>query len=182
MKTIKISFLVCFIMLLLVGSSSSAQPVTENPVNIVAWQVGYDYRETNPPYYYPGNLTGETMFVGSEGISGGYFTLVAVINPGLGSCLTNHSQIREVKAKWLGEPSAEFSLVPDTCFNQIPTHPTFTQSQAWFLLLKPEAWYFEGGWAFTLIYDCNGEKRKQTREVQPNPPNTIPGKPSGIFI
>ncbi len=184
MKTVKISSLVCLFMFLFVGYSLSGNFVTEDPVNIVAWQVGYDYRETNPPYYYPGNMTGETMFVGSEGVSGGYFILVAVINPGLGSCLTQHSQIREVEAKWLGEPSVEFSLIPDTCFNQIPTHPTFTQSQAWALLLRPVAWYFEGNWEFTLTYDCPKDKKqhKQTLQVQPNPPNTIPVKPSGILI
>ena len=184
MKTIKISILVCSFVLLFVESSFSAQFVTEDPVNIVAWSANYDYRETNPPYYYPGNMTGETMFVGSEGISGGYFILVAVINPGLGSCLTNHSQIKEVKAEWLGEPSFKFSLVPDTCFNQFTGHPTFTQSQAWALLLRPVAWYFEGSWAFTLTYDCPNDKKQhiQTLTVQPNPPNTIPVKPSGILI
>jgi len=180
MKTIRISILVCFFTLLLVESSFSDKK--EDPVNIVGWCANYDYRETNPPYWYPGNMSGETMFVGSEGSSGGYFLLCAVINPGLGSCLTDHSQIREVKAEWLGEPSFEFSLVPDTCLNQIPTHPTLTQSQAWALLLRPVPWFFEGSWAYTLIYDCDGKKHKQKLEVQPNPPNTIPVKPSGILI
>ena len=185
MKTTKISILVCLFALLLVESSFSGKLVTENPVNIVGWCANYDYRETNPPYWYSGNMNGNTMFVGSEGISGGYFLLAALINPGLGSCLTNHSQIREVKAEWLGEPgepSFAFSLVPDTCFNQILNHPTFTQCQVWSLLLRPVVWYFEGSWAFTLIYDCDGKQHKQTLEVQPNPPNTIPPKPSGILI
>jgi hypothetical protein len=52
------------------------------------------------------------------------------------------------------------------------------------LLLRPLPWFFEGNWAFTVIYDCpnDGKKHKQKLEVQPNPPNTIPVKPSGILI
>jgi hypothetical protein len=182
MKTIKISILAWLFALLFVGSSFSGNLVTEPPVNIVGWNVNYDYRESDPPYWYPGNNVGETMFVGSEGASGGYFFLVALINPGLGSCLTAHSQIRKVKAEWLGEPPYEFSLVPDTCLNQLFGHPYFTKTQAWALALRPAVWQFEEPWKFTLTYDCNGQLRKQTREVQPNPPDTIPPKPSGILI
>jgi len=186
METIKISILVCLFALLFAGYSFSGNFVTENPVNIVAWSVGYDYRETNPPYWYPGNMAGETtMFVGSEGISGGYFILTAVINPDLGSCLTDHSQIREVKAEWLGEePAYAFSLLPDTCFNQIPNAPAFPECQAWSISLRPVVWQFEGTWKFTLIYDCPKDRKNhiQTREVQPNPSDTIPPKPTGILI
>ena len=184
MKTIKISILVCLFTLLFVGYSFSANVVTEDPVNIVAWQVGYDYRETNPPYWYPGYMVGTTMYVGSEGVSGGYFGLVAGINPGLGSCLTEHSQIREVKAEWLGETPYAFSLRPGACLNELPTHPAFTESQAWYIYLRLEAWQFEENWKFTLIYDCPKDRKQhiQTREVQPNPSDTIPPKPTGILI
>jgi hypothetical protein len=185
MKTLRITTLACLFALLFAGHSFSAQPVTEDPVNIVAWTVGYDYREDSPPYWYPDSMGGQTMFVGSEGISGGYFLLAALINPGLGGCLTDHSQIREVKAKWLGDLDFEFSLLPDTCFNQVPfAPPAFHQSQAWALFMRPQSWDFTGTWAFTLKYNCptDGLQHKQTREVQPNPPNTIPPKPTGILI
>jgi hypothetical protein len=186
MKTIKISILVCLFVPLFVGSSYSASLVTENPVNIVGSFLGYNYVERNPPYWYPGDTVTETiMFVGSEGASGGYFQMVALINPGFGSCLTDHSQIREVKAEWLGEePGYAFSLLPDICLNQLPTSPTFLETQAWGIDLRPSAWQFQAPWRFTLIYDCPKDRKQhiQTREVQSNPPNTIPPKPAGILI
>jgi hypothetical protein len=122
MKTIRITTLVCLLALSFVGNSFSAQPVKENPINIVTWGAGYDYRQSLS-FLYPGYRAGETMYTGEEGISGGYFFLAALINPGLGSCLTDHSQIREVKAEWLGDPDYEFSLVPTACLNQLPTTP-----------------------------------------------------------
>jgi hypothetical protein len=186
MKTVKMSILVCLFVPLFVGSSFSAGLVTENPVNIVGSFLGYDYREAHPPYWYPGNTVDEmVMFVGSEGMSGGYFQMAALINPGFGSCLTDHSQIREVKAEWLGEqPGYTFSLLPDTCLNQLPTFPNFHETQAWALNLRPGDWQFQAPWRFTLIYDCPKDRKqhKQTREVQSNPPNTIPPKPAGILI
>jgi hypothetical protein len=181
MKTIRITTLVCLFALLSVGHSFSAQPVTEDPVNIVTWGAGYDYRQSLP-FLYPGYRVGEIMYTGEEGISGGYFFLAALINPGLGSCLTDHSQIREVKAKWLGDPDYEYSLTPTTCLNYLPTSP-FTASQPWVTPLRPAAWMFTGTWAFTLVYDCpDGFIHKQTREVQPNPADTIPPKPTGILV
>jgi hypothetical protein len=182
MKTAKIATLICLFALLLVGHSFSRQPVTEDPVNIVTWGAGYDYRQSLP-FLYPGYRAGETMYTGEEGISGGYFFLAAVINPGLGSCLTDHSQIREVKAKWLGDPDYEYSLTPTTCLNFLVNSP-FTAGQPWVTPLRPASWMFTGTWAFTLVYDCPGDGsiHKQTREVQPNPPYTIPPKPTGILV
>jgi len=182
MKALRIGTLVCSFALLLVGYSFPSQPVTEDPVNIVTWGAGYDYRQTLP-FLYPGYRAGETLYTGEEGISGGYFFVAAIINPGLGSCLTDHSQIREVKAKWLGDPDYELSLIPSTCINQLTT-PPYTASQAWVTPLRPAAWMFTETWAFTLVYDCpmDGLKHKQTREVQPNPPDTIPPKPTGILV
>ena len=182
MKTIKITTLICLFALFFVGHSFSAQPVTEDPVNIVTWGCGYDYRQSLP-FLYPGYMLGDTMYTGVEGISGGYFIVAAVINPGLGSCLTDLSQIREVKAKWLGDPDYELSLVPSACHSQSPTPPN-TASQAWATPLRPAAWMFTETWAFTLVYDCptDGLKHKQTREVHPNPIDTIPPKPTGILV
>jgi hypothetical protein len=182
MKTIKITTLVCLFALLFVGYSFSKQPITDlNPVNIVTWGCGYDYRQSLP-FLYPGYMLGDTMFTGGEGISGGYFFVAAVINPdpGLGSCLTDLSQIREVKAKWLGDPDYELSLVPTACHNQLPN----TTSQAWATPLRPAAWMFTETWEFTLVYDCpiDDSKHKQTRIVQPNPIDTIPPKPTGILV
>ena len=184
MKTIKVSILICLFVLLFAGSSFSGNSVTETPVNIVAWSNNYDYRETNPPYWYPDNMSGNTMFVGPEGVSGGYFNLAAAINPGFGTCLTDHSQIREVKAKWLGEPEYESSLLPTTYFNAIPNVPAFPNAQGWGIFLRPEFWQFEGTWEFTLKYYCStdGKNHIQTRVVQSVPPNTIPPKPAGILI
>jgi hypothetical protein len=186
MKSIKISILVCLFALLFAGNSFSASLVTEDPVNIVGSFLGYNYLEQFPPYWYPGNTVTETiMFVGSEGVSGGYFQMTALINPGLGSCLTDHSQIKEVKAEWLGGQQVyAFSLLPDTCLNSLPTFPTLTETQAWAINLSPGAWQFQAPWRLTLIYDCPKDRKqhKQTREVQSNPPDTIPPKPAGILI
>lgn len=182
MKTVRITTLVCLFTLLFVGYSFSSQPVTEAPVNIVTWGAGYDYRQSLP-FLYPGYRVGETLYTGEEGVSGGYFFVAAIINPGLGSCLTDHSQIKEVKAKWLGDPEIELSLAPTPCLNQLPNSP-YASSQAWVTPLRPAAWMFTGTWEFTLVYDCpiDGLKHKQTREVQPNPPDTIPPKPTGILV
>jgi len=70
MKTIKIITLVCLFALLFVGYSFSKQPITDpNPVNIVTWGAGYDYRQSLP-FLYPGYMLGDTMYTGVEGISG----------------------------------------------------------------------------------------------------------------
>ena len=70
MKTIKIITLVCLFALLFVGYSFSKQPITDpNPVNIVTWGAGYDYRQSLP-FLYPGYMLGDTMHTGVEGISG----------------------------------------------------------------------------------------------------------------
>ncbi len=183
MKTIKITSLVCLFAFLSVGYSFSKPPVEDlEPLNIVAWSCGFDYRE-NISYLYPGYMLGATMYVGGEGISGGYFGLAAVIRPSDTTCLADYSQIREVKAEWLGEPKYEISLIGDTCHNQLPP-VVGGGGQAWFAFLRPEEWFFTGAWKFTLVYDCpsDGSTHKQTREVQPNPANTIPPKPSGILI
>jgi hypothetical protein len=184
MKTIRVSILICLFVLLFAGSSFPGNSVTESPVNIVAWSNNYDYRETNPPYWYPNNMSGNTMFVGPEGVSGGYLNLAAAIKPGFGTCLQDHSQIIEVKAKWLGEPEYETSLLPGTCFNVIPSMSTLSNAQGWGLFIRPEFWQFEGTWEFSLKYDCpaDGKTHIQKRKVQSVRADTIPPKPAGILI
>ena len=180
MKTIKIITLVCSFALFFVGNSFSAQPRTEDPVNIIGWAACYENRESTSYLY---NATARPLYVGAEGVSGGYFSLVALINPGLGSCLTDYSQIVEVKAELVGaDPLYELSLTPGICTNELTGHPTFSATQAWFINMRPASWMFEANWKLTLTYDCRGKLREQSRVITSNTDKSAVPKLSGVAI
>ena len=143
MRTIRLILIISGI--LLTASITYGAPAndTDSP-NFVPWWSSaiYDYRDMG---------SWGTSPLGTEGISGAYFMVSAVIQTG--NFLTDFNKVISITATH--SPSERtYPLTPHAACRdwQGPNH------WPWYISLRPENWMFSGSWSFTLVYTGSNKK------------------------